>query len=535
MTMATLSEKSIPTTCILPTPTCPHRRLVSNESIVSIRTTSTTSTTSYLCQSAALRDSPTTVPTTAASSGVDDDDRPRSDSSPAPMKEAPTALPQTFLQEWNAFYREFVNSDNYKRYVKPHNETAVIDAAADDELAQLQLTATAAPQTTHPHPCRPLKQSIPSIRTPLPALPSSSPHLSPSDSPTTVKMPAAPSATANEPLRSTFTRQSSPNVAPPMICTHAQHGVYNELRQPNRKIYQNETPEAVLSVIATAADDRSTNPNGTPPSTDAIIDDVITRERNQQLSTTATIPPRLMQATGRESKTNNLQSNNDTNIALAPDPLPWHHDINLDQSDPRGIAPATPVPLIPSATTTCPERSDPLNEVFHRMNDKLDRLFEQSQRHYAIMAKTNQQMLAHLQELVQLTPLFLASVSTYHYDPEPSQQHDNLKRPANATTLANSQIQPWTTVASLPLSIVATASIHATNHVMKASMASSPVHHQPLNYTTRSRRLPTSLYLTQRKTPDMFNQPMKHVRFKTTALCSPGPRMFWPKEDMRPP
>jgi len=94
------------------------------------------------------------------------------------------------------------------------------------------------------------------------------------------------------------------------------------------------------------------------------------------------------------------------------------------------------------------------------------------------MAKTNQQILAHLQELVQLSLLFLAIVSKYHYDPGPPQQHDNLKHPTTTLTLANSQIQLWTTVARfLPLSIVAMASIHATNHVMKASMAYSQ--HEP--------------------------------------------------------
>jgi len=33
----------------------------------------------------------------------------------------------------------------------------------------------------------------------------------------------------------------------------------------------------------------------------------------------------------------------------------------------------------------------------------------------------------------------------------------------------------------------------------------------------------------------LFCKPMKHVRFKTLTLCNPGPMMFWPKEDMRPP
>jgi len=98
MTMATLSEKPITTTCILPLPTLPQPRLVSTESIALIRTTSTTSTTSFLCQPAALRDSPMTVPMTAASSGVDDDDRPQSDSSPALMKEDPTALTKPFFK-----------------------------------------------------------------------------------------------------------------------------------------------------------------------------------------------------------------------------------------------------------------------------------------------------------------------------------------------------------------------------------------------------------------------------------------------------
>jgi len=203
MTMATLSVQPVNITCILPLTTLPQPRLVSTESIASIRTTCTTSTTSFLRQSAVLRESPTTDPMTAAPSGVDDDERSQSDSSPVPSNQSPTAITPTFLQEWNEFYNEFINSSNYLRYVKPQHDIAAI-AATDDKIAQPRSnhqSMTAATPMTLSQPCPSLKQSIPSIQANLPASnPLSLPHASPCDSPTMVHTTAAPSATDAEDL-----------------------------------------------------------------------------------------------------------------------------------------------------------------------------------------------------------------------------------------------------------------------------------------------------------------------------------------------
>jgi len=144
-----------------------------------------------------------TAPTTAAPSGIDDDDRSQSVSSPAPSNKNPTAITPTFLQEWNKFYNEFINSSNYLRYVKPQHDIAAI-AATDDKIAQPRSnhqSMTAATPMTLSQPCPSLKQSIPSIQANLPASnPLSLPHASPCDSPTTVHTTAAPSATDAEDL-----------------------------------------------------------------------------------------------------------------------------------------------------------------------------------------------------------------------------------------------------------------------------------------------------------------------------------------------
>jgi len=169
MTMATLPANHITTTCILPPPTIHNPCFLPTESSASIRTTCTTST-SVLRQSAALRDSPTTVHTTAATSDVDDDDRPRSDSSSAPLEEAPMDVNNTFLQEWNEFYREFVNSSNYHRYVTLQHNNATIDANDNDKIAQPQqnqqpLPPTAEKPNTLSQPCPSPKQSFILIQT----------------------------------------------------------------------------------------------------------------------------------------------------------------------------------------------------------------------------------------------------------------------------------------------------------------------------------------------------------------------------------
>jgi len=202
----------------------------------------------------------------------------------------------------------------------------------------------------------------------------------------------------------------------------------------------------------------------------------------------------------------------------------------------------THAPTTLIAPTTCPKRTDNLDKIINCSLDCIDCLLAQSQQHYAIMAKTNQQILAYLQELVQIMPQFFVILSQYLNDPRPTQLHDKPHSPATALVPANSQIQLWTTdTSSLPLPLVANASTHAPNHVMKECMQHSqhiPCHllkQQLLYCMTRSCCLLTSPHLTQYKTQDMFCMPMKHVCFKTPALCSPGPRMFWPKEDMCPP
>jgi len=148
------------------------------------------------------------------------------------------------------------------------------------------------------------------------------------------------------------------------------------------------------------------------------------------------------------------------------------------------------------------------------------------------MAKNNQQTLAALQELVHMAPQFFAILSQYLIDPGSTQRHNNPNNPVTTPVPANSQIQIWTKdTSSPPLLPVAIASIHATKHVMIEHMAHSqhvpchPSKYQALYCTTRTCCLLASPHLPCYKTQDMLCMPMKHVRFKTPALHSPGPSM----------
>jgi len=264
MAMVTLLAKPITTTCILLLPTLPQPCLVSTKLIASIRTTCTTSTTSLLCQSAALCDSPTTVPMTAAPLGTDNNDQPWSDSSPAPLEEDPMAITQIFLKEWNEFYRELVNSNNYHCYTTLQHKTAAIDAAANNEIAQPQsnhqLPTTVAMQTTLSQPCPSPKQLITSIQMTLPASnPISSPHASPCNSPLTVHMTAAPSATANDPPWSNSSLTLLEEISNAEFLQQWNH-FYSEFVQSHQYFYCKNT-----MVPATSIDDDNDEETTTQP------------------------------------------------------------------------------------------------------------------------------------------------------------------------------------------------------------------------------------------------------------------------------
>jgi len=142
---------------------------------------------------------------TAATSDVDDNDQPQSDSSSMPLEEDPTDVNNTFLQEWNEFYREFVNSSNYHCYITLQHNNATIDANDDDKIAQPQQNQQPPPTAEQPNtlsqPCPSPQQSIISILTaPLDSNPTLTRHAIPCGSQMIVPMTAAPFATdANDP------------------------------------------------------------------------------------------------------------------------------------------------------------------------------------------------------------------------------------------------------------------------------------------------------------------------------------------------
>jgi len=58
---------------------------------------------------------------------------------------------------------------------------------------------------------------------------------------------------------------------------------------------------------------------------------------------------------------------------------------------------------------------------------------------------------------------------------------------------------------------------------------------RPMPYRHNPIRPSPILNRTPSPSDFMSKHDHKHVRFKTTAPCNPGPMSFWPKEDMRPP
>jgi len=101
-----------------------------------------------------------TVHTTAAGSATDDDVQPWSNSSSVPLEEDPMDINDTFLQEWNDFYCEFVHSSNYHCYVTLQHDNTTIDD--DDKIAQpwqnQQPPPTAEKPNTLSQPCPAPKQ-----------------------------------------------------------------------------------------------------------------------------------------------------------------------------------------------------------------------------------------------------------------------------------------------------------------------------------------------------------------------------------------
>jgi len=363
--MATLLAKPITTTCILPPPTLPQPLLVSTKLIASIRMTCTTSTTSLLCQSAALRNSPMTVPTTAAPSGTDDDDQPWSDSSPAPLEEDPTAITQTFLQECNTFYCEFVNSNNYHHYATLPHKTAAIDTAANNKITQPQSNhqspMTAAMQMTLSQPCPSPKQSITSIQTTLPAsTPISSPPASPCDSPTTVHMPATPSATANNPpwLNSSLTLLEEFSKAEFL---QQWTNFYSEFVHSHQNFCCNDT-----TVPATSVDDKETTTQSW---------------YTQQSLMTATSPMISTKPCPPSSETSVMIQMHTTQTKLSSQPVSSHTSTPISMTEITSEAGETQPWFTPSTT--------PSDETITRINPKLlhewhkfYKEFSQSNRNY---------------------------------------------------------------------------------------------------------------------------------------------------------
>jgi len=171
MTMVTLRVNPTTTACTLTPLTISLPFPVSTEPSESIPTTCTTRNKLSL-QHAALRDSPTTVPTTAAPSGAADDDQPFSS---VLSKNDDIDERTTLLQEWNIFYSEYVQSKGNCRDDSPLPPTCVIDAVDDDDTIQLQYilqpSAPDAQPTTLHQPCPSSPDLIQAMQTTDPTSP----------------------------------------------------------------------------------------------------------------------------------------------------------------------------------------------------------------------------------------------------------------------------------------------------------------------------------------------------------------------------
>jgi len=145
----------------------------------------------------------------------------------------------------------------------------------------------------------------------------------------------------------------------------------------------------------------------------------------------------------------------------------------------------------------------------------IDLLMAQCRWYQEMMTQTNAQILTGLQQVVELLPKFLASLSQQTNVPLSPQLHNSLPHPESD----RHKMPPWTT-AKNSLSLMPKQD---ANKAMNLVLNINQLQHQKcINY----------------QTSDLFCLPLKHVcfkTFKTTALGNQGPTMFWPKEDMRPP
>jgi len=99
-----------------------------------------------------------------ATSGAEEDDRPQSHSLSAPLKDITNAVTPRFLQQWNEFYIEFVQSNSYYCNATLMSATSAIDTVGFVDTAQPQCTqqsstTIAIPMTLH-QPCPPLPELL---------------------------------------------------------------------------------------------------------------------------------------------------------------------------------------------------------------------------------------------------------------------------------------------------------------------------------------------------------------------------------------
>jgi len=112
MTMVTLPDKDSNITHLSPQTLIYQPRKLSQEWTASIRTPPATRAT-LISSNAALRDCPTTIPTTAADPTTTDDEQPPASSNLTPSDDNTPDSFSLFIHEWNIFYHEFVHSTTY--------------------------------------------------------------------------------------------------------------------------------------------------------------------------------------------------------------------------------------------------------------------------------------------------------------------------------------------------------------------------------------------------------------------------------------
>ncbi len=147
MTMVTLLVDPINTICSTVTTTSPKPCLKLQASIASIATIHTTRTKS-LPQDEPLRESCTTISMTADTFAADNERFLSQPSSVLPA-EIINKITPSFLQEWNAFYTKFVQTNSYYCY-DPMSPTSnsVIGSNYDASTQLQQPTPTAITTTT---------------------------------------------------------------------------------------------------------------------------------------------------------------------------------------------------------------------------------------------------------------------------------------------------------------------------------------------------------------------------------------------------